>query len=264
MNLGLKDKVAIVMAGSRGLGKATATQLAIEGANVVIGARDVKSLEEAVYGIKKLCNSKVLFLQTDVTKSDDLNKITDFTLKEFGKIDILVNNAGGPPPGIFEELTDEQWKQAFELNLMSAVKMIRLVIPSMKKSGSGRIINMTSVAVKQPIDNLILSNSLRSAVIGMAKTLSKELAPFNITVNNVATGYFLTDRLRSFYKINEKIKEGKTQAEVLQDLLKDVPMKRLGKPEEFGQLIAFLASEQAAYITGTTIQIDGGLTKSIL
>ncbi|MDO8610393.1 MAG: SDR family oxidoreductase [bacterium] len=264
MNLGLKDKVAIIMASSRGLGKATAIQLAIEGAHIVIGARDIKSLEEAVSEIKKQSNSKVLFVQTDVTKSEDLNKIANFTLKEFGKIDILVNNAGGPPPGIFEELTDEQWKQAFELNLMSAVKMIRLVIPSMKQTGSGRIINMTSVAVKQPIDNLILSNSLRSAVIGMAKTLSKELAPFNITVNNVATGYFLTDRLRSFYQIDEKIKQGKTQAEVLQDLLKDVPMKRLGKPEEFGQLISFLASEQAAYITGTTIQIDGGLTKSIL
>lgn len=264
MNLGLKGKVAIVMASSKGLGKATALSLAMEGAHVVIGAREEKTLQETAREIEKQSGNKILSIPTSAIKQEDLKNIVEQTIKKFGKVDILVNNAGGPPTGKFEATGDEQWEKAFELNLMSAVHLIRLVLPSMKKQKSGRIINIVSTSVKQPIENLLLSNSIRTAVVGMAKTLSDEFAQYNITVNNICPGRFLTDRIRQLYNLDEKMKSGLTQEEALQDAVKDIPMKRIGKPEELGALITFLASEQAAYITGTTIQVDGGLVRSLL
>ncbi len=264
MNLGLEKKVAIVLGASRGLGKATAAALANEGVSVVIVARDEKPLQRTVKEIQKLCESKILGIEADVTNPEDLQSMVTKTLKEFGKIDILVNNAGGPPAGTFELFGDTQWQTAFETNFMSAVRMIRLVLPSMKKQKKGRIINMVSISVKQPVDNLILSNAIRPGVVGMAKTLATELAPFNITVNNICPGHFLTDRIRHLFRIDEKVQRGMNETEALQEAAKEIPMKRLGKPEEFGALVAFLASNQAAYITGTTIQIDGGLNKSLL
>jgi len=264
MNLGLIGKTAIVLASSKGLGKASALALSQEGANVVISGRDESALKETEREIEKGGKGKVLAVVCDVTKLKDIESLVEKTVKKFGRIDILVNNAGGPPQGTFETTSDDKWQKAFELNLMSAVRAIRLVIPYMKKQKSGRIINMTGLSVKQPVPNLILSNSIRASVIGMAKTLSNELAAYNITVNNIATGQFFTDRLKQLNKIDEKIKQGLTEEEAWAGSISKIPMKRLGKPEEFGALVAYLASEQAAYITGTSIQIDGGLSRFIL
>jgi 3-oxoacyl-[acyl-carrier protein] reductase len=264
MDLGLKGKVAIVLAASKGLGRASATALAAEGAAVVIGARNAQVLEETARHIQGETGSQVLAVPTDVTKPENLAAIVAEAIREFGYIDILVNNAGGPPPGTFENFGDGQWLAAFELNLLSAVRMIRLVLPHMRKRGSGRIINIVSTSVKQPIEGLLLSNAIRTGVVGMAKTLSIELAPDNITVNNVCPGRILTDRIRQLYQLHEKREQGISEEEALKEAARDIPMKRIGKPEELGALVAFLASQQAAYITGTTIQVDGGLTRSLL
>ncbi len=254
MNLGLKNKVAIVLGASKGLGKACAKALAMEGAVVVIGSRDEKTLKDTALELAKETGSKILAIATDVTIPKDLENIVAQAVKEFGRIDILVNNAGGPPAGKFESFGDTQWQSAFETNLLSAIRLTRLVIPHMRTAGSGRIINSVSVAVKQPMDNLILSNSIRAGVVGMAKTLSRELAPDNITVNNVCPGLFLTQRIKELYKDGEKMEK----------VIKDIPMGRLGNPEELAALVVFLASEKASYITGATIQIDGGMCRSLL
>lgn len=254
MNLNLKNKVAIVLGASKGLGKACAKALAMEESFVVIGSRDGDVLKNTAAELTKETGSKILAAATDVTIQKDLENIVDRAIEEFGRVDVLVNNAGGPPAGKFESFNDNQWQSAFETNLLSAVRMSRLVLPYMRKSGSGRIINLVSVAVKQPIDNLILSNSIRAGVVGMAKTLSRELAADNITVNNIATGLFSTQRIKQLYDTEEKMK----------NVIKDIPMGRLGVPEELADLVCFLASEKASYITGATIQIDGGLCKSLL
>jgi 3-oxoacyl-[acyl-carrier protein] reductase len=264
MDLGLQDKVAVVMAASKGLGRACATALAAEGARVTIGARGAQSLVKTAQAIQKATRSRVLAVPTDVTKAEDGEAIVAATVREFGRIDILVNNAGGPPAGNFESFGDAQWQAAFELNLLSTVRLVRLVLPHMRKTGSGRIITIVSTSVKQPIDGLLLSNAIRSGVVGMAKTLSVELAPDNITVNNVCPGRILTDRLRQLYHINERVQQGLSEEAVLKEMAQDVPMGRVGKPEELGALVAFLTSQQAAYITGTTIQVDGGLVRSLL
>lgn len=264
MDLGIRGKVAIVLAASKGLGRACAAALAEEGVNLVIGARNQQVLEEAARQIERTTGSKVLAVPTDVTKAEELKRIADNAIHEFGHVDILVNNAGGPPAGNFDAFSDEQWQAAFELNLLSAVRMIRLVLPSMRAQGSGRIINIVSTSVKQPIDNLLLSNSIRPGIIGLAKSLSLELAPANITINNVCPGRILTDRIRQLERIDEKVQQGMSEEEILQKSAQGIPMRRLGKPEEVGALVAFLASQQAAYITGTTIQVDGGQTRSLL
>ena len=264
MDLGLQDKVAIVMAASKGLGRACAAALAAEGARVTIGARGTQTLDATAQEIQKATGSRVLAVPTDVTKAEDVEAIVAATVGEFGRIDILVNNAGGPPAGNFASLGDAQWQAAFELNLLSTVRLVRLVLPHMRKTGSGRIITIVSTSVKQPIDGLLLSNAIRSGVVGLAKTLSIELAPDNITVNNVCPGRILTDRLRQIYHINERVQQGVSEEAVLKEMAQDVPMGRVGIPEELGALVAFLASQQAAYITGTTIQVDGGLVRSLL
>jgi len=254
MNLGLKNKIGLVLGASKGLGKACAKALALEGSQVVIGSRDEKILKDTALELEKETGSKILAVSTDVTIPKDLENFVARTIKEFGRIDILVNNAGGPPAGKFESFGDSQWQFAFEMNLLSAVRLSRLVIPHMRLTGSGRIINLVSVAVKQPMDNLILSNSIRAGVVGMAKTLSQELATDNITVNNIATGLFLTERMKQLYDTEEKMKK----------VITNIPMGRLGNPEELAALVVFLASEKASYITGATIQIDGGLCRSLL
>ncbi|HZO74683.1 MAG TPA: SDR family oxidoreductase [Ktedonobacteraceae bacterium] len=264
MDLGLKGKVAIVLAASKGLGRASAAALAAEGAQVVIGARNEQVLREAAEQMRRESGSQVLAVPTDVTKPDDLAAIVEAATREFGQIDVLVNNAGGPPPGTFEMFNDAQWEAAFELSLLSVVRLIRLVLPQMRKQGSGRIVNIVSTSVKQPIDNLLLSNAIRPGVIGLAKSLSIELAPENITINNVCPGRILTDRIRQVYQLDAKKQQGISEEEALKDAAREIPMGRIGKPEELGALVAFLASEQAAYITGTTIQVDGGVTRSLL
>ena len=264
MDLGLQDKVAIVMAASKGLGRACATALAAEGAQVTIGARDAQVLEKTAQEIQQTTRSRVLAVPTDVTKAEDVEAIVAATVREFVRIDILVNNAGGPPAGTFALFGDADWQVAFELNLLSTVRLVRLVLPHMRITGSGRIITIVSTSVKQPIDGLLLSNAIRSGVVGLAKTLSVELAPENITVNNVCPGRILTDRLRQIYHINERLQQGVSEEAVLKEMSQDIPLGRVGKPEELGAFVAFLASQQAAYITGTTIQVDGGLVRSLL
>jgi 3-oxoacyl-[acyl-carrier protein] reductase len=264
MDLGLQDKVAIVMAASKGLGRACATALAAEGAQVTIGARGAQVLEKTAQEIQQATRSRVLAVPTDVTKAEDVEAIVAATVREFGRIDILVNNAGGPPAGTFASFGDAHWQTAFELNLLSTVRLVRLVLPHMRTTGSGRIITIVSTSVKQPIDGLLLSNAIRSGVVGLAKTLSVELAPDNITVNNVCPGRILTDRLRQIYHINERLQQGVSEEAVLKEMSQDIPLGRVGKPEELGAFVAFLASQQAAYITGTTIQVDGGLVRSLL
>jgi 3-oxoacyl-[acyl-carrier protein] reductase len=264
MDLGLRDKVAIVMASSKGLGRACAEALATEGAWVVIGARDAGLLEKTAREIQQATGSRVLAVPTDVTRAEDMEAIVAATVREFGRIDILVNNAGGPPAGTFDSFGDAQWQAAFELNLLSTVRLVRLVLPHMRKTGSGRIINIVSTSVKQPIDGLLLSNAIRSGVVGLAKTLSVELAPDNITVNNVCPGRILTDRLRQVYSIDERVRQGASEETILKEMAQGVPMGRVGRPEELGAFVAFLASQQATYITGTTTQIDGGLVRSLL
>jgi 3-oxoacyl-[acyl-carrier protein] reductase len=231
---------------------------------VTIGARGTQALDATAQEIQKATRSRVLAVPTDVTKAEDVEAIVAATVGEFGRIDILVNNAGGPPAGNFASFGDAQWQAAFELNLLSTVRLVRLVLPHMRKTGSGRIITIVSTSVKQPIDGLLLSNAIRSGVVGLAKTLSVELAPDNITVNNVCPGRILTDRLRQIYHINERVQQGASEEAVLKEMAQDVPMGRVGIPEELGALVAFLASQQAAYITGTTIQVDGGLVRSLL
>ena len=263
MNLGLQGKVAIVLAASKGLGRASAQALASEGAFVAIGSRDQSTLEKTAQDIQQETGSRVLAVPTDVTKEDDLHALVTKTVAEFGSVDILVNNAGGPPPGKFDAFNDDQWLSAFELTLLSTVRIIRLVLPYMRPAGAGRIINIVSTSVKQPIPELLLSNAIRPGVVGLAKSLSLELAADNITINNVCPGRILTDRLSQGTAFKQKIAQGISEQTILHEIARDIPMKRLGKPEELAALVTYLASEQAAYITGTTIQVDGGLVQAM-
>ncbi|MBW4633067.1 MAG: SDR family oxidoreductase [Iphinoe sp. HA4291-MV1] len=262
MDLGLKEKVALVLAASKGLGRASATALAAEGANVIIGARNQQQLEKTAQEIQHHSGSRVLAVPVDVTKIEEVEAIVAATVQEFGRIDILVNNAGGPPFGKFDTFDDRHWQAAFELNLLSTVRFSRLVLPYMRQTGSGRIINIVSVSVKTLLEDSVLSTSFRMGVVGLAKLLSDELGPYNITVNNVAPGIILTERVRSVV-LKEKLAQGMSEEEALNDTAKTIPLHRVGKPEELAALVAFLASEQAGYITGTTIQVDGGLVRSI-
>ncbi len=263
MDLGIKDKTAIVCGASRGLGYASARELAAEGANLVICARGAEALEEAARQIAEDTGAKILAVAADVSVAEDITRVVETALKAFGGIEILVNNAGGPPPGPFETHDDRAWLAAFELNLLSAVRFSRAVIAPMRKAGGGRIVNITSVAVKQPVERLILSNSVRAGVVGLAKTLSNELAPHGILVNNVCPGFILTDRSVSVVKDRAE-KEGKSYQEVLSSLTATIPLGRMGEPAELAALVAFLCSARASYLTGATIQVDGGLCKAIM
>jgi 3-oxoacyl-[acyl-carrier protein] reductase len=262
MDLQLKGKTALVMAASKGLGKACATALAMEGADVVIGARDRDTLEKTADEIRSLGRGRVLAVSTDVNKREEAERIVAAAISEFGRIDILVNNAGGPPFGKFESFDEAAWQSAFELTLLSTVRSCRLVIPHLKKTGSGRIINITSLSVKTFLANSVLSTSLRLGVVGMAKLLSDELGPDNITVNNVAPGLILTDRVKDTLPKNPP--PGATFEQLLAERAKDIPLRRIGRPEELAALVTFLASPLAGYITGATIQCDGGAVRSSL
>jgi 3-oxoacyl-[acyl-carrier protein] reductase len=260
MDLQLTGKTALVLAASKGLGKACAIALAAEGADVVIGARNPAILNAAATEIRATGKGRVLAIPVDVLQPQDAATIVDATVKEFGKIDILVNNAGGPPFGKFESFDEAAWYSAFELTLLSAVRFSRLVIPHMRKTGSGRIINITSLTVKTFLENSVLSTSLRLGVTGMAKMLSDELGPDHITVNNVAPGLILTDRVKDTLHP----RPGVSEEELLAERARSIPLRRIGRPEELAALVTFLASPLAAYITGVTIPLDGGATRSHL
>ena len=256
MDLHLEGKTALVLAASKGLGKACAAALLKEGADVIIGARNRDTLETTANELRALGKGLVLAIPVDVQDARQASEIVEAAVNAFGKIDILVNNAGGPPFSKFELLDDTAWQSAFDLTLLSAVRFSRLVIPHMRPTGSGRIINIVSLTVKTYMPNSVLSTSLRMGVVGMAKMLSHELAPDNITVNNVAPGLILTDRIKD--TLPPVIPGGPTFEQLLQQRVKDIPLRRIGKPEEFAALVTFLASPLAGYITGTTIPVDGG------
>lgn len=262
MDLQLTGKTALVLAASKGLGKACATTLAQEGANVVIGARDKETLDRTAKEICKQGKGRVVAIPVDVSRPDSSAAFIGAAVKEFGKIDILINNAGGPPFGKFETFDETAWQSAFETNLLSVARFCRLVVPHMRPTGSGRIINITSFSVKTYLANSVLSTSMRMGVVGMAKLLAVELAPDNITVNNIAPGAILTDRV--YHTLPEEVPGGPTKEQMLAERAKDIPMHRIGRPEELAALVAFLASPLAGYISGTTIQIDGAATQATM
>ncbi len=262
MDLGISNKVAVVLAASKGLGRAAAEALAAEGARVIIGSRNQEELEKTAQEISQKTGSQVVGFPVDVTDAAQAESFIAKAVQQFGRIDILVNNAGGPPFGLVESFDEAQWQSAFELNLLSTVRMTRLVLPHLKKTGSGRIINIVSMSVKSVLEGSVLSTSIRMGVIGMAKLLADEVGSDQITVNNVCPGMILTDRIRSS-GIKKELAAGMTEEEALQKKAKTIPLRRIGKPEELAALIAFLASEKASYITGDTIQVDGGVMRSI-
>lgn len=263
MDLGLKDKVALIAAASRGLGRAVAEELAAEGASLVLCAREAQTLSETARDIAANYNVQVHAIPADVTVTDDIKRVVDSGNGRFGRIDILVTNAGGPPAGRFDQLTSEQWERAIRLTLMSAVELAREVLPGMRNRRWGRILNITSIAVKQPVENLLLSNSLRAGLTGFARTLANEVAPEGITVNNILPGYTRTERLEELAQMMAD-KQGISASEFRGKWEKEIPMGRFGEPHEFAALAAFLVSERASYITGTSIQVDGGWIKSLL
>ena len=263
MDLGLKGKVALVAAASRGLGKAVAWELAREEARVAICARGEETLRATAAEISSETGSEVLPVVADVTQPNDINKLVSSVEAHFGRIDVLINNAGGPPTGSFLDFDDAAWEAALRLNLLSTVRLCRAVLPGMRTRGWGRIVNITSVTVKQPMDGFILSSAARSGGVGLAKTLSNEYAAQGITVNNVCPGYTLTDRVKHLAE-KQAAKDGKSFQKIIESFAANIPTGRLGKPEEIAALVPFLASERAAYITGATIQVDGGYVKSLL
>ena len=263
MDLGLKGRVAIVGASSRGLGKACALELAREGATVVIWARGKDALHATADEIRAETGAEVLPIQVDLTQDVEIRHLADETLRRYSRIDVLVTNNGGPPAGYFDDFEDDDWLQAHEQTLMSAVRLIRAVLPAMRLQQWGRIINITSVSVKQPIDNLLMSNVYRPGVVALAKTLSQQVAADGITINNVAPGYTRTDRVEELAE-SEAEEADKSVEAILAEKASGYPMKRMGEPEELAALVAFLASERASYITGTTIQVDGGYIDGIM
>lgn len=262
MDLGLKGRAAVVAGASKGLGLAVARALGVEGARVAICSRDARNIEKAADELRAE-GIDAFAVAADVSLPGQASDFVMRAMDHLGGIDILVTNAGGPPALDFEAVDDQTWEQGFRLTLMSAIAMIRTALPAMKARRWGRIINMTSIAVKQPIDGLIISNTIRSGVIGLAKSLSRELAAYNITVNNLLPGYFLTSRVE---ELADKIarEKGVTPEDVALAWKKEIPLQRLGAPSEFGALAAFLASNQAAYITGASIPIDGGYYRGIM
>jgi 3-oxoacyl-[acyl-carrier protein] reductase len=263
MDLGLRGKVAIVVASSKGMGKATAMALCAEGARVTMCARGADDLAKAAQEVRETHRGDVLAVPADVTRYDDVARVVQQTIERWGTVNILVNNAGGPPPGAFADIDDRAWQSAFELNLLSTIRFIREVVPHMRKSGGGAIINIQSVSVKEPIDNLILSNSIRSGVNGLAKSLSRELAKDRIRVNTVLPGAIDTDRLRQVVA-GQAQRQGKSAEAVRRAWEAEIPLARLGEPQEVADMIVFLASERARYITGVTVQVDGGRVHSMM
>ena len=263
MDLQIQGRVAIVGGSSRGMGKAIAMGLAREGVNVTICARDAEAVSRAAEEIAATAPEQVLAFSADLSRREETERVVRETARRWGHIDIVVNNIGGPPLGQPSALDDAQWYAALELNFLSAVRMSREALPHMRQRGWGRIINLLSIAVKEPVENLALSTGSRMAVVGFAKMLSDEVTREGITVNNVLPGRILTDRLRSLAGTRAQ-QQGIDTDEVLRQMSLSVPAQRLGKPEEMADLVCFLASERASYISGTSILLDGGLSRSTL
>lgn len=262
MDLGLKGKAVLVLASSKGLGRATALQFASEGARVMLTSRNEQELKRTAEDIQQQTGQEVHYIQADVSQGEDIKRLVDATLESFGTINVLVNNAGGPPAGKFEDFQDEDWYKAFDLNLLSYIRAIREVLPVMKKQQSGRIVNITSSSIKQPIDNLLLSNTLRLGVVGLAKTLALELAQDNILINTVGPGVIKTDRIIELDSIKAK-ELGVSLEEIQETKQGQIAIGRYGEPHEFAKTILFFGSFANTYITGQTLLVDGGLVKAI-
>jgi 3-oxoacyl-[acyl-carrier protein] reductase len=263
MDLGLGGKVALVAAASRGLGYAIARELASEGAALVMCARGDERLAQAASEIRAATGASVVPVAADVSKPRDVARLAQTALEALGRVDILVTNSGGPPPGGFDSTPPEAWRAAVDVLLTSAVELTRAVLPGMKERRFGRILNVTSITVKQPVENLILSNALRAAVTGMARTLASEVAPFGITVNNVLPGYTRTERLGELAEATAR-RTGASTADFYARLESEIPARRLGEPRELAALCAFLASERASYVTAQSIAVDGGWIRGLL
>jgi 3-oxoacyl-[acyl-carrier protein] reductase len=262
VELGLQEKVALVAASSRGLGRAVAQDLANEGAHLILCARGAEELAKTATELRER-GAQVEAIVADLSTEDGVQNVFAAGLDRFGRVDVLVTNAGGPPSGPFETHDLAAWRTAVRVNLESVIHLTRAVLPGMKERRWGRIVNITSIAVKQPVDGLILSNSVRSAVTGLARTLANEVAPFGITVNNVLPGYTRTERLVDLATAIAR-REGITPTDAEKRWVSEIPMGRLGEPREFAALVAFLCSERASFITGTSITVDGGWVKSLI
>jgi 3-oxoacyl-[acyl-carrier protein] reductase len=254
--------VAVVAGASAGLGRAVALALAEEGARVALCSRDEGRIHAAAQQIHDATGAETLPVAADVSRAEDARRFIQEAAQRWGRLDVLVTNAGGPPPGAFEELDDDAWQRAFELNLLSAVRLTREALPHMRRARWGRVVNLVSTSVKAPVGGLLLSNSIRSGVIGLAKTLSFEVAGDNITVNNVCPGRLDTDRVRSLDEDRAR-RTGRSEEEVRREAEAQIPLGRYGDPRELASLAVFLASERASYITGTTIQVDGGMLRNM-
>ncbi|HSK17567.1 MAG TPA: SDR family oxidoreductase [Longimicrobiales bacterium] len=262
MDLGLRGKVALVAGSSRGLGRAVAEELAREGCALVLCSRDEDVIGGVAREISTDLGGDALAVRANLTDPEDIERLLRAAQDRFGRIDVLVTNTGGPPAGPFESHTPEVWRDAIAQNLESVLNLARGVLPQMKKRQWGRIVNITSIAVKQPVEGLILSNAVRAAVTGFARTLANEVAPQGITVNNVMPGYTRTERLVHLAEHNAE-RRGSTVDDAYAAWEKEIPMGRLGEPEELAALVAFLASQRASYITGTSIPVDGGWIRAL-
>ena len=262
MDLGLTGKVAVVAAASSGLGRATAMELAAEGARVAINARNEEQLRDTAVEIQSKTGAEVMAIAGDVTREELVRQLVSETRSKFGSVDIVVANAGGPPAGFFDDFSAQHYRDAVELNLISTINLCREAVPHMRERGWGRIVAITSIAAKQPVENLILSNTARAGVLGFMKSLSQQIAADGITVNTVCPGYHLTERLTSLSALIAK-NEGVSVEDLYARWAASTPMKRIGDPKEFAAVVAFLCSERASYLTGTVIQVDGGAYRAL-
>lgn len=263
MELGLSGKIAIVGGASKGLGRACAEGLAREGARMAICSRDPDALGRAAANIAQETGTEVVAMPGDLTTLSNIQDLFRSTVDRFGGVDIVVCNSGGPPPGTAESADENAWDRALQLSLLFFARMGREAVPYMRDRGGGRIINILASTVKQPIPNLVLSAVTRLGAVGFAKTLADEVASDGILVNNVAPGYLLTDRMMEIVEDRARV-TGISDDEAMRALESNIPMGRIGRPEELANLVVFLASDAASYVTGTTIQVDGGVIRSML
>ncbi len=262
MDLGLKNKVALVAAASQGLGKASAFALAREGASLVICSRHEESINKTAEEIRVVTGANVLPVVADVSRKADITTFVQTAINEYGTVHVLVNNAGGPPTGHILTLAEEEWERGMQLTLMSVVRLVREVLPSMEKQRWGRIISIVSIAAKQPINELLISSTLRPGILGLSKVLSNQYARDNITVNTICPGLILTKREEEL-SVSRAADKKMTFEEYMAESAKAIPAGRLGRPEEIGDVVAFLASEQASYINGVNLLVDGGFARGI-
>lgn len=262
MDLGIEGKVALVAAASKGFGRAIAAGLSAEGARVAICARGAEALHEAAAEIHARTGGEVLPVVADVTTAAGCHDFVEAARQRWGTVEILVANSGGPAPGTFDQLDDAAWEAAVQSTLMNVVRLVRLAVPHMRAAGWGRIVNVQSISVRQPIDTLLLSNSIRPATLGLLKTLATQLAPNGILLNSVLPGSHATDRLNELAAVRAQT-SGRSAVEELREMAASIPLGRLGRPEELADVVVFLCSERASFVTGTSLLVDGGACRAV-